>query len=223
MQVKISKHSFSYWGDLHSDEWFQKNRSKLPDVWEGIEEIGWDGHKPFNIIWNGEDWIDVPGDYKIKNYKGIKSFRTYMTWENKYVAAVKNLIKVFGMERIAICYKKYIRVRENIRLNVSSNEVYHNIDCGYMFQLSRKDIYDLIRSYDGKKSSGFIFEILLRFGIRGVIAPFVLRDADDRNTRIYVSDNMYIYGKSGKLTSLDQLTIPKGLNVRRYTRGFPYG
>ena len=146
-----------------------------------------------------------------------------MTWENKYVAAVKNLIKVFGMERIAICYKKHIQVKENIRLNVSSNEVYHNIDCGYMFQLSRKDIYDLIRSYDGKKSSGFIFEILLRFGIRGVIAPFVLRDADDRNTRIYVSDNMYIYGKSGKLTSLDQLTIPKGLNVRRYTRGFPYG
>ena len=115
-------------------------------------------------------------------------------------------------------------LREYVKsLNVSSNEVYHNIDCGYMFQLSRKDIYDLIRSYDGKKSSGFIFEILLRFGIRGVIAPFVLRDADDRNTRIYVSDQMYIYGKSGKLTSLDQLTIPKGLNVRRFTRGFPYG
>ena len=51
----------------------------------------------------------------------------------------------------------------------------------------------------------------------------VLRDADDRNTRIYVSDNLYIYGKSGKLTSLDQLKIPKGLNVRRFTRGFPYG
>ena len=213
MQVKISKHSFSYWGDLHSAEWFEKNRSKLPEVWEGIEEI----------VWDGEDWIDVPGDHKIKNYKGIKSFRTYMTWENKYVAAVKNLIDVFGMERIAICYKKYIRVKEKIKLNVSSNEVYHNIDCGYMFQLSRKDIYDLIRSYDGKKSSGFIFEILLRFGIRGVITPFVLRDADDRNTRIYVSDNLYIYGKSGKLTSLDQLKIPKGLNVRRFTRGFPYG
>ena len=60
MQVKISKHSFSYWGDLHSDEWYEKKRSKLPEVWEGIEEIGWDGHKSFNVVWNGEEWIDVP-------------------------------------------------------------------------------------------------------------------------------------------------------------------
>lgn len=106
MQVKISKHSFSYWGDLHSGEWFNENMPKLPEVWTGIEEIGWDGHKPFNVVRDGDDWITVPEDYKIKNYKGIKSFRTYMTWENKYVAAVRNLIKVFGMERIAICYKK---------------------------------------------------------------------------------------------------------------------
>ena len=208
MTIKIAKYPFKYWGDLHSQEWFAENRDKIPEIWTGIYDVGWNGPKETSLK---------------KEYKGIYSFQKYLTFENKYVAMVKNLIEVFRIKRVAICYKNKLDIIGDIKVNISSNEIYNNVNCGLMFQLTRQDIYTLIKSYSGERGADFIFELLLRLGIRGIIVPFVLRDFNNRKTRIYVSDDMYIFAQSKELTSIEQLTIPKGLNVHRYTKGFPYG